>query len=71
MKTYINQKRSNMAKVSILTVNDVAKKFSVSKATVISWTKLPENPLECFHPSKRVYRFEEKDIIDFLKANRK
>ena len=60
-----------MAKTILLTVNDVAKRFSVSKATVINWTKLPENPLECFHPSKRVYRFEEKDIINFLKSNRK
>ena len=60
-----------MARVSILTVDDVAKRFRVSKATVISWIKLPENPLRGFHPSKRVYRFEEKDLMDFLKSNRK
>ena len=60
-----------MAKVVILTADDVAKRFGVSKATVIGWTKLPTNPLGCFHPSKRVYRFEENDIIRFLKSNRK
>ena len=59
-----------MARVNFLTTEDVAKRFQVSKATVIKWTKLEKNPLRYSRPSKRIYRFEESDLEAFMKSPR-
>ena len=52
--------------IQFLTIDEVAKKFKVSKPTVLSWLKSKKHPLPYFNFGKRQIRIHSDDLEEWI-----